>query len=76
MLISKTTTKKFNVLQARANMFTFNEDYRRIRGNMRYKGFKCFNCNKQFEEGEKFGLIITDKGNKTICNSCVENFIR
>ena len=61
------------ILQARANMFKFNEQYRRIRGNMRYKGFSCYCCKRDFEENESFGLMITDKGNKTVCNECVQN---
>jgi len=70
--IKKTITRNYNVLQVRGDMFTFNERYRHIRGNMNYRGFECFNCHHDFEDGEKFGLLITDKGNKTVCNKCVD----
>lgn len=68
--IVKTRTTRYQVIQAMVGLLTFNEAYRRIRGNNRYKGFSCFNCGKDFEDGEKLGLIITTKGNKVVCRAC------
>lgn len=62
--IVKTRTTRYQVIQAMVGLLTFNEAYRRIRGNNRYKGFSCFNCGKDFEDGEKLGLTIA--GNSTL----------
>jgi hypothetical protein len=72
MIIQKTTTKSFKVLHVKGDILTFDERYRNIRKNMKYRGFGCFNCSRKFKDGERFGLIITDKGNKTVCNECVD----
>jgi hypothetical protein len=61
---------KYKIKQAGENMFCFTKRYREIRQHMRYKGNQCFICGHKFEDNEKFGLMITDKGNKTICNEC------
>jgi hypothetical protein len=65
-----TTTTKYKITQAGLDMMHFDESYRRIRGNYKYKGFECFMCKHHFEDGEKISLAITDKGNKTICHDC------
>lgn len=72
--IVKTKTTTYDILQAKANLFTFNENFRNMRRNYKYQGFSCYNCNRNFKDGEKFGLIITNKGNKTVCNSCADKF--
>lgn len=74
--IVRTRTTRYQVTQAAVDLLTFNEAYRRIRGNNRYKGFSCFNCGKDFEDGEKLGLIITAKGNKVVCRECGLKFKR
>jgi hypothetical protein len=72
--ITKTQTTNYEILQSKGNLFTFDEKYRKIRGNYKYKGFECFACDKHFDDGEQFGLIVTNKGNKTVCNNCAEKF--
>ena len=74
--IVRTRTTRYQVTQAAVDFLTFNEVYRRIRGNARYKGFSCFNCGKDFEDEEKLGLIITSKGNKVVCRECGLKFKR
>ena len=74
MEIVKVTSKHYRVLQARSDMFTFNEKFRNIRKNMKYHGFECFNCSAKFEDDDRFGLIITSKGNKSVCNKCAKMF--
>jgi NAD-dependent SIR2 family protein deacetylase len=73
--IKKTITKTFEVITAHKDMFVFNDDYRRIRGHMKYKGFECFNCNHKFNDNESFGLVFTKQGNKTVCNECANKLI-
>lgn len=70
MIIQKTITKSFNIQQVSTDFCTFDENYRRIRGGARYKGFQCFSCNNKFIDGSRIGLIITNKGNKVVCQSC------
>lgn len=72
--IDRTRTTTYNIRQARAGMFIFDEDYRRIRGSFRYKGFQCFNCHYRFKNGDKIGLAITDRGNKVLCHQCAKKF--
>jgi protein-arginine kinase activator protein McsA len=72
--ITKTKTTVYNISQVGIDMMEFNERYRQIRGNMNYKGFSCYSCNKHFEDGEKISLIITDKGNRTVCHKCGMKF--
>lgn len=71
MEIKKITT--FKVIGARKNLFTYTERYRQIRWEEEYQG--CFVCNRKFNDGEKFGLLGTDKGNKTACNECIDKII-
>lgn len=68
--IIKTKTTKYSIKQIGLDMFTFNEAFRRIRGEMKYKMFECYVCNKDFKDGDKISLIITDKGNKAVCHDC------
>lgn len=71
MEIKKITT--FKVIGARKNLFTYTERYRQIRWEEKYQS--CFVCNRKFNDGEKFGLVWTDKGNKTACNECIDKII-
>lgn len=73
MIIQKTVTNSYNILQVSTDFLVFNEQYRRIRGGARYKGFQCFSCNHKFEDGEHIGLIITNKGNKVVCQTCAHD---
>jgi len=68
--IIKTRTTKYIIRQIGLDMFTFNEAFRRIRGEMKYKMFECYVCNKDFKDDDKISLIITDKGNKVVCHGC------
>ncbi len=68
-----TTLETFKVIGARKNLFTYTERYRQIRWKEEYQG--CFVCNRKFNDGEKFGLVGTDKGNKTACNECIDKII-
>lgn len=72
--IVKTKTTTFKVLQVGIDFLTFNESYRRIRSNFKYKGFQCYACDKNFVDGEKISLVITNRGNKVICRSCAKKF--
>ena len=72
LTITKTTTKRYNIQQIALDMMCFDESYRRIRGNMRNKLFSCHSCGRNFQDGEKMSLIITDKGNKMVCHKCGE----
>ncbi|MCM3452775.1 hypothetical protein M3685_02280 [Heyndrickxia oleronia] len=71
--IIKTSSTTYNIKQIGLDFMVFNEDYRRIRGRAKYKGFNCFSCEKNFVDGEKISLAITDKGNKVLCQSCGGN---
>ena len=75
MIIKKTQIKLFKVLHIKKDMFTFNKRYRDIRKNAKYKGFGCFNCSRNFKDGERFGVMITDKGNKTVCHECADKIL-
>lgn len=70
LTITKTTTKHYNIQQIGLDMMCFNESYRRIRGKMKNKLFSCHSCGRNFLDGEKISLIITDKGNKMVCHQC------
>lgn len=72
MEIIKTKNINYKISQVVLDCFEFNEKFKEIRSSHKYKGFKCFICNKSFEMGEKISLIITNKGNKTVCNYCAE----
>jgi len=68
--IVKTKTTTYTIKQITLDMLTFNETYRRIRGQSRHKMFDCHACNKDFKDGDKISLIITDKGNEVVCHEC------
>lgn len=72
MVITKTKVTTYNVLNVVVDFSVFDERWKSIRGNYKYKGFECFNCNKHFDIGDKISLIFTDKGNRTICHDCAE----
>lgn len=72
--IIKTKTTVYNVTQVGIDFMEFSERYRQIRGKFKYKGFECYSCNKDFKDGEKISLIITNKGNKTVCRQCGMKF--
>jgi len=69
--INRTKTYVYEITSVGLDMVVFDEAYKRIRGNMRYKGFQCFNCNHKFELGDKISLIaIKGKTNKVVCHDC------
>ncbi len=72
--IVKTKTTRYEITNVAIDFLIFNESFRRIRGNRKYKGFQCYNCNHKFEDGEKMSLIFTNKGNKTVCRKCGDLF--
>ncbi len=72
--IKKVRTTIYNITQVGVDILEFNERYREIRQNFKYKGFECYACGKAFKDGEKISLIITDKGNKTVCHECGTKF--
>ena len=70
LIITKTRTTTYNIQQISLDMLTFNESYRRIRGEMKHKMFDCHSCGKDFKDGDKISLIITDRGNEVVCHDC------
>jgi len=72
--ITKTKTTTYVITQVAIDMLTFDEHYRRIRGNFRYKGFGCYSCGKHFHDGEELSLIFTNKGNRLVCRDCGTKF--
>ena len=74
--IIKTKTTHYEVLQVRDDILTFDKQFVDIRKKYKYKGFECFNCNKHFIVGERIGLMVTNKGNKTVCNGCAKEFAK
>ena len=72
MSYSKTVTTVFNIRQIGLDMFTYDETFRRIRGNTRYPMKNCHKCSHSFADGEKISLAIIDKGNKVLCKTCAE----
>lgn len=68
--VVKTTT--YHIQGVVIDFMKFDARYRSIRGNMKYKGFSCFSCKRDFVDGEDIGLIMTSKGNKVVCKSCAE----
>jgi hypothetical protein len=72
MAIQKTIVITYIVQDVREDAFIFDEVWRVKRGNKSYKGFECFNCGREFKNNERFGFIVTDKGNKTVCNKCAK----
>ena len=72
LTITKTTTKKYTFYQVVLCFMEFTELYKEVRKNHKYKGFKCFKCNKPFELGESVSVGFSNKGNKTLCCKCAE----
>lgn len=72
--ITKVRTTVYNITHVAIDLLTFDEQFREIRNNYRYKGFECYACNRPFKDGEKISLIFTDKGNKTVCHECGTKF--
>ena len=72
--ITKLKTTVYNISNVSIDMLEFNEHFRNIRKNYKYKGFSCFNCNKHFLDGDKISVIFTNKGNRTVCKECGEKF--
>jgi peptide subunit release factor 1 (eRF1) len=72
--ITKTKTTTYNIIQVAVDFLVFSERFREIRGNMRYKGFECYACNKPFKDGEGISLVITDRGNRVVCRECGMKF--
>jgi rRNA maturation endonuclease Nob1 len=68
--IIKTKTTVYNVTNVAIDFAVFDEHWRRIRGNFKYKGFECYACNKHFKDGENISVIFTDRGNKLVCREC------
>lgn len=72
--IIKKKTTVYNIEHVNVAFSVFDETWRRIRGNFRYKGFECYACNKQFNDMDPIGLIFTNRGNKTVCQECGAKF--
>lgn len=71
LTITKTTIKQYKITQIALDFLTFDESYRRIRGNMKNKLFNCFSCKREFKDGEAISLIIiTNSKNKVVCHDC------
>jgi RNase P subunit RPR2 len=73
--IIKTRTTVYNITNVSIDFATFDETWRRIRGNYKYKGFECYSCHKPFMDGERIGVIFTNRGNKTVCRECGIKFV-
>jgi predicted SprT family Zn-dependent metalloprotease len=74
--ITKTRTTRYKILHVDVDAFTFDEHWRRIRGESRYKGFECYACDKHFKNGDRMGLIFTDKGNRVVCQECAKEIAK
>jgi len=73
--ITRTKITNYEITQVGLDMMIFDENYKRIRGNMRYRGFQCFSCGKKFKLGDKISLImIKGETNKVICHDCAVKF--
>lgn len=72
--IIKTKTTIYNITQVAVDFLIFGNRFKEIRNKFKYKGFECYSCNKPFKDGEKVSLILTDKGNKTVCHECGQKF--
>lgn len=72
--IIKTRTTTFKITHIALDMLVFDQRFREIRGNYRYKGFECYSCGKHFQDGEIISVAFTSKGNKTVCHECGINF--
>ena len=71
LTITKTTIKRYDITQIALDFLSFDESYRRIRGNMKNKLFNCFSCKREFTDGENISLIIiTNSRNKVVCHAC------
>lgn len=68
--ITKTQVTTYEITHIILDMMDFNECFRTIRKNYKYKGFSCFNCGREFQDEEKISVIFTKKGNKTVCRKC------
>jgi hypothetical protein len=73
MEITKTTTHKYEVANVALNLFVFNENFRKIRGRFKYKGFACFRCHHKFKDGEKISLLqFKNYPNRLVCHECAK----
>ncbi len=72
--IVKTKTTRYEITNVAIDFLTFDENWRRIRKNRKYKGSQCYNCYTAFKDGEKMSLVFTNKGNKIVCRGCGESF--
>jgi hypothetical protein len=68
-----TVTETLKVFGFLKSLFMYTERFRQTqRGE---KIHSCYICKREFNDGEKFGLVWTDKGNKTACNECIDKII-
>ena len=65
---SRTEVHKITVNQIAGNFTTYNESWIRIRKNDK----TCIFCRQTFEHGNNIHLAFTDKGNKIMCDKCLE----
>jgi hypothetical protein len=71
---TKTTVKTYTPIWVHENFSTFNATWIKIRENMKYKGFSCFKCEKDFRDGDVISLVAFQHvGNKVLCLECAKD---
>lgn len=67
----KTFWKAYHIV---FDCFTYDSKWRRCRQGSPYKGSRCFDCAKEFEEGDSMSLIqVLNKPNRMVCRGCAES---
>lgn len=70
MIIKKVTTKEYDIFEIGVDHIEYTERFKSIRSGFRYKMTNCFQCNAQFQIGDKISLGICAQGNKVFCHDC------
>ena len=66
-------TKTITAEWLRRNFTVMTPNYRKIRQNSAYQGFRCYWCKTKFQDGDQIALAcISKKGNKVFCDSCAK----
>ena len=66
-------TKVVKITQAKREWVEMSDRFRLIRSKMRNPMDTCFWCGHKFDNGDKMGIALMDKGpNKVICNDCFD----
>ena len=77
MHINKVTKKSYRVLQAVPRIMWIYKDFVRTRQRVGMTSTKtCFMCGHKFKDDDNLHLIITDHGNKIVCEKCNNEVLR